>query len=74
MIDNMAKAKKKRNKKYTGADAASTRPKITKVQAVSRSKSGQWLHEKKTTLRAVGIGLLILAVIALIISGIASLF
>lgn len=70
----MAKSKKKRNKKYSGADASSNRPKITKVQAVSRSKPGQWLYERKRLIKPVGIAVVVILVIALIVSGIISLF
>ena len=71
---SMAKVKKKRNKKYTGADAAATRPTITRVQAVNRSKLGQWLFENKKMLKMIRNVLLIGLVIAIIISGIISLF
>ncbi len=70
----MAKQKKKRNKKYTGAEAAVTRPVITRVTAVSRSKTRQWLYERRKFLKTIGIGLLILAAAVVIISGILSLF
>ena len=70
----MAKVKKKRNKKYTGADAAATRPTITRVQAVNRSKLGQWLFENKKMLKMIRNVLLIGLVIAIIVSGIISLF
>lgn len=43
----MAKQKKKRNKSYTGADAAVTRPTITRIEAVNRNKVSQWWFEKK---------------------------
>ena len=71
---SMAKVKKKRNKKYTGADAAATRPTITRVQAVNRSKLGQWLFENQKMLKMIRNVLLIGLVIAIIISGIVSLF
>ena len=71
---SMAKVKKKRNKKYTGADAAATRPTITRVQAVNRSKLGQWLFENKKMLKMIRNILLIGLVVAIIISGIVSLF
>ena len=71
---SMAKVKKKRNKKYTGADAAATRPTITRVQAVNRSKLGQWLFENKKMLKMIRNVLLIGLVVAIIISGIISLF
>ena len=71
---SMAKVKKKRNKKYTGADAAATRPTITRVQAVNRSKLGQWLFENKKMLKMIRNVLLIGLIVAIIISGIISLF
>ena len=70
----MAKVKKKRNKKYTGADAAITRPTITRVQAVNRSKLGQWLFENQKMLKMIRNVLLIGLIVAIIISGIVSLF
>ena len=70
----MAKVKKKRNKKYTGADAAATRPTITRVQAVNRGKLGQWLFENKKMLKMIRNVLLIGLIVAIIISGIVSLF
>lgn len=70
----MAKAKKKRNKKYTGADAATTRPNITRVQAVSRGRVGQWLHDRKRLAKPIGIAMLIALILTLVISGIVSLF
>ena len=71
---SMAKVKKKRNKKYTGADAAATRPTITRVQAVNRGKLGQWLFENQKMLKMIRNVLLIGLVVAIIISGIVSLF
>ena len=71
---SMAKVKKKRNKKYTGADAAATRPTITRVQAVNRGKLGQWLFENQKMLKMIRNFLLIGLVIAIIVSGIISLF
>ena len=49
----MAKQKKKRTKKYTGTDAAISRPSITRVQAVSRSRFGQWWHDRKRIIRPI---------------------
>ena len=68
------KVKKKRNKKYTGADAAATRPTITRVQAVNRGKLGQWLFENQKMLKMIRNVLLIGLIVAIIISGIISLF
>ena len=70
----MAKSKKKRNKKYSGADAAQARPTITRVQAVNRNALSQWLHENRRMVKYIGIALLIVFVIILVISGIVSLF
>ena len=49
----MAKQKKKRSKKYTGADAAMTRPSVTRVQAVSRSTLGQWWFDHKRVVKPI---------------------
>lgn len=70
----MAKVKKKRNKKYSGVDAANNRPTVIKMQAVSRSKFGQWFYERKTIIKTGGIILLVVAAIVIVISGIVSLF
>ena len=51
----MAKQKKKRNKKYTGQDAAMTRPSITRVEAVHRNKLGQWWYDHKRVAKPIGI-------------------
>lgn len=59
----MGQQKKKRTKKYSGADAASARPSITRVQAVNRSKIGQWWHEKKRVAKPI----LIAAAVAIVI-------
>lgn len=64
----MAKQKKKRNKSYTGKDAAVTRPVITRIKANNRSKLGQWWFDNKTKLKPTLItGSVILFVILLII-------
>ncbi len=60
----MAKQKKKRTKKYTGSDAAMSRPTITRVQAVNRSRVGQWWHEKKRVIKPI---LIVSAVVLLIV-------
>ena len=49
----MVKQKKKRTKKYSGADAAVTRPVVTRVTAVNRSKFDQWWFERKKILKPV---------------------
>lgn len=57
------KQKKKRNKQYKGADAALTRPAITKISAVNRSKFGQWWFDRKKVLKPILIGAGVVAVI-----------
>lgn len=64
----MAKQKKKRTKKYTGVDAAITRPVITRVEAANRSKLGQWWFERKRVLKPILItSAVVLAIVWLII-------
>lgn len=43
----MAKQRKKRNKKYAGSGARVEQPQVVRVEAVKRSKTGQWWFEKK---------------------------
>lgn len=38
-------SKKKRNKKYTGRDAAMTHTKVTRVSVPDRSPVGKWWHD-----------------------------
>lgn len=57
------KVKKKRNKQYTGVDAAVTRPTVTHISAANRSKIGQWWFERKR----IGKPILITAVIAIVV-------
>ena len=62
------KQKKKRNKVYRGADAAMTRPTVTRISAVQRTKPGQWWFDHKKVAKPVIIAsLIVLAVIWLII-------
>jgi len=70
----MAKQKKKRSKKYSGIDAASKRPSVTKITAANRSKTSQWLFDRKSLLKPAGIALVIILIIVLILSGIFRLF
>jgi len=57
------KVKKKRNKQYTGVDAALTKPSVTRISAANRSKIGQWWFERKRVLKPV----LITAAIVLVV-------
>jgi hypothetical protein len=47
------KQKKKRNKVYTGVDAAIDRPVVTRISAVNRSKIGQWWFDHKKIARPI---------------------
>jgi len=71
---SMVKQKKKRNKKYSGADATVQRPKITRITAANRSKLSQWLFDRKKIIRIIGITLLVVIAIVITVSGIVSLF
>lgn len=42
----MSRKQKKRNKPYTGKDAA-TKPTVTRYTAVVRSPLGEWWHDNK---------------------------
>lgn len=61
------KQKKKRNKQYKGADAAVTRPSVTRITAANRSKVGQWWFERKKILKPILIAALVIAVIVWLI-------
>jgi len=64
----MSKNKKKRNKTYTGADAAIIKPVITRIEAVQRSKIGQFWFERKKLIKPILITSgIIIAVIILIL-------
>lgn len=69
----MAKQKKKRNKKYTGVDAATKRPSIT-VSAVNRSRFGQWRHDHQRQLSIARTVAIIIVALIIIVSGVMSLF
>jgi len=64
----MAKNKKKRNKKYSGVDAATTKPVITKISAVNRSKIGQWWFDHKKIAKPILIttGIIVFIVIVIV--------
>ncbi len=61
------KQKKKRNKVYQGADAAITRPTVTKITAVQRSWIGQWWFDHKRIARPVLIAAAVIAGIVILI-------
>lgn len=53
----MSKHKKKRNKQYTGADAAASTkgPVVHRYVAVQRSPLGEWWHDHKRAAKITGI-------------------
>ena len=63
----MGKNKKKRNKKYSGSNAAKTEPTIIKIEAVNRNKLAQWWFDHKRIGKPVLIGLVILFFIIIIV-------
>lgn len=63
----MAKQKKKRNKAYTGADAAVTKPVITRISAVNRTKLGQWWFDHKRVAKPLIITAGVILVIIILI-------
>lgn len=68
------KQKKKRNKAYTGVDAAITRPIVTKISAVNRNPVSQWWFDHKRIARPIIIAVVIAAVITILIIGLVSIF
>ena len=63
----MAKNKKKRNKIYTGAEAAITKPIITHITAANRSKIGQWWFDNKKVAKPILIAIGVVAFIVVMI-------
>ncbi len=53
-------SKKKRNKRYRGRDAATTQPQIVRVDAVKRSKFGQWWFERKRLAKPIIIAVIVI--------------
>ena len=64
----MVKHKKKRNKVYTGIDAAITKPIITRISAVNRNKIAQWWFDNKKIAKPILItsGIVIFIIIIII--------
>lgn len=60
----MSKNRKKRNKPYTGADAAPTGPTVHRYVAVQRSPLGEWWQAHK---KAVTLGLKVAGVAAIVV-------
>jgi hypothetical protein len=61
------KQKKKRNKVYTGVDAAVDRPVVIKISAVNRSKIGQWWFDHKRVAKPIIITVIVVTVVILLI-------
>ena len=61
------KQKKKRNKAYSGVDAAVTRPVVTKISAVNRNRVSQWCFEHKRIARPIIIASIVVTVIVILI-------
>jgi hypothetical protein len=61
----MSKSKKKRDKKYRGADAKSSDNliRVHRATAVVRSDRAQWLHDHKKLIRNIAIAILVVALI-----------
>jgi len=70
----MGKNKKKRNKVYTGVDAAITKPVITRISAVNRNKPAQWWFDNKKIAKPILITSGIIIFIIIIIIEIIKLF
>lgn len=70
----MAKHKKKRNKVYSGIDAAITKPIITKIEAKNRSRISQWWFDNKKVIKPIATTAGIVFAIIIIIIGIVQLF
>lgn len=64
----MAKQKKKRNKHYTGQDAKTNTPQVIRVEAVQRSRVGQWWHEKKRFAKPVAIAAAVVFIVVFLIT------
>lgn len=64
----MVKQKKKRTKKYTGAGATTPTPPAIRIQAVQRSKAGQWWFEKKKFARPLLIAAAVIFVLVFVIT------
>lgn len=63
----MGKNKKKRNKVYTGVDAAITRPVVTRISAANRSRFGQWWFERKRIAKPILIATGVVLALAILI-------
>lgn len=61
------KQKKKRDKVYKGADAATVRPSVVRVSAVHRNKPHQWWIDNKRIAKPVLIAAGVLLIVVVLI-------
>jgi hypothetical protein len=61
------KQRKKRNKVYTGVDAAISRPIVTKISAVNRNKVSQWWFDHKRIAKPIIIAVIVVTVVIILI-------
>jgi hypothetical protein len=69
-----AKVKKKRNKRYNGADARVTRPVVMKVEAEELSALQEWWRTYGQLVRFAAVAVGIVLLIALLVIGIVGIF
>lgn len=70
----MSKNKKKRNKKYSGVNAAISQPVITRIEAVNRNKVSQYWFDHKKVAKPVLIASGVIAFLIILIFQIIGLF
>lgn len=63
----MSKQKKKRNKRYQGAEAAKVRPTVTRVKAVNRNRLSQWWFERKRIAKPILITAAVVIALAILL-------
>ncbi len=69
----MSKQKKKRNKVYTGAGSNAVTPRAIRVEAVQRNKYQLWWHERKSIVKPILIGTLVITILAWLVYELLSL-
>lgn len=70
----MAKQKKKRTKKYQGADAKATTPTVVRVSAEERSRFKEWWLTYRQLVKIGGAILSIVVLVVIVIIGLVGLF
>lgn len=65
----MAKKPKKRNKAYSGSNAARRQPTVTRIEAENRSPLMEWWHAKRKIVKpvAIAIGVLLIFIWLIIV-------